>query len=256
MARRLLLTIEYDGTDFAGWQLQPNARSVQGVIEAAFKAVAQEDVRVNAASRTDAGVHAAGQAAHVDSDTRLSAVELRRALNAELPSDVAVREVFSVPPGFSARRDAISKRYVYRILNTGQPSPLRRRQVWHLRLPLDLGAMREAAGSVLGMHDFSAFRGAPGGAPPEEGTQRTVDCLEIVSAPPEVRIVVEGKSFLRHMVRNIVGTLVEISQGRRSAADMARILASGDRALAGPTAPAHGLCLDRIRYGSLRAGAP
>ncbi len=256
MARRFLLTIEYDGTDFAGWQLQPNARSVQGVMEAAFKAVAREDVRVNAASRTDAGVHAAGQAAHVDSDTRLSAVELHRALNAELPSDVAVCEVLAAPPGFSARRDAVSKRYVYRILNAGQPSPLRRRQAWQLRSPLDLEAMREAAGSILGTHDFAAFRGAPGGAPPEEGTRRTIDRLDIVSAPPEVRIVVEGQSFLRHMVRNIVGSLVEIGRGRRSAADMARILASGDRALAGPTAPAHGLCLDRIRYPSLRAEAP
>jgi tRNA pseudouridine38-40 synthase len=254
--RRFLLTIEYDGTDFSGWQLQPNARSVQGVIEAAFKEVAQEEVRVNAAGRTDAGVHARGQMAHVDSGTRLTPLELRKALNAELPPDVAVREVWSVPAGFNARRDVQSKRYVYRILNAGQPGPLRRRQTWHLRRPLDLSAMREAAGSLLGTHDFAAFRGAPGGSDPDEGSLRSIDRLDVLSSPPEVQIVVEGRSFLRYMVRNVVGTLVEVGQGRRTAAEVGQILAARDRALAGPTAPAHGLCLDSIRYREMRRGAP
>ena len=246
--RRLLLRIEYDGTDFAGWQLQPDARSVQGVIEAAFHKVAQEELRVNAAGRTDAGVHALGQTAHVDCRTRLTPIELRRALNAELPADVAVHEVLPVPPGFNARRDAVSKCYVYRVLNSGQPSPLRRRQTWHLRSRLDLAAMREAASAVLGTHDFAAFRGAPGGAPADECSRRSIDRLDILASPPEVHFVVEGRSFLRHMVRNLVGTLVEVGQGRRAASELAEILASRDRSGAGPTAPAHGLSLERIQY--------
>lgn len=254
--RRFLLTIEYDGTDFAGWQLQPNARTVQGVIEAAFKEVAQEEVRVNAAGRTDAGVHACGQVAHVDSGTRLTPLELRKALNAELPPDAAVREVQPVPAGFNARHDVQSKRYVYRVLNAAQPSPLRRRQAWHLRCPLDLAAMREAAGSLLGTHDFAAFRGAPGGSAPDEGTLRSIDRLDILSSPPEVQIVIEGRSFLRYMVRNVVGTLVEVGQGRRVAAEVGQILAARDRRLAGPTAPARGLCLDSIGYPERRLGAP
>ncbi len=246
--RRLLLRIEYDGADFAGWQLQPDARSVQGVIESTLKDIVQEEVRVNAAGRTDAGVHALGQVAHVDCRTRLTPIELRRALNAELPADVTVHEVLLVPGRFNARRDALSKRYVYRVLNSGQPSPLRRCQAWHLRSRLDLTAMREAASAVLGTHDFAAFRGAPGGAPADECSRRSIDRLDIVASPPEVRFVVEGKSFLRHMVRNLVGTLVEIGLGRRPASDLGEILASRDRSTAGPTAPAHGLCLERIQY--------
>ncbi len=249
--RRLLLRLEYDGTDFAGWQLQPDVRSVQGVIEAAFKDVVQDELRVNAAGRTDAGVHAEGQVAHVDCRTRLTPIELRRALNAELPPDVAVHEVLSVPRSFNARRDAVSKRYVYRVLNSGQPSPLRRRQAWHLHRRLDLAAMREAAAAVLGTHDFAALRGAPGGAPEDECSWRSIDRLDILASPPEVHFVVEGRSFLRHMVRNLVGTLVEIGQGRRPASELAEILTSRDRSRAGPTAPAHGLCLEGIQYPEL-----
>ena len=249
--RRLLLRLEYDGTDFAGWQLQPDARSVQGVIEAAFKQVLQEELRVNAAGRTDAGVHALGQVAHVDCGTRLTPLELRRALNAELPCDVAVHQVLPVLPSFNARRDAVCKRYVYRVLNSGQPRPLRRRQTWHLRRRLDLAAMREAAAAVLGTHDFGAFRGAPGGAPMDECSRRSIDRLDILASAPEVHFVVEGRSFLRHMVRNLVGTLVEVGQGRRGACELAEILASRDRSRAGPTAPAHGLCLERVQYPEL-----
>ena len=218
------------------------------MIEAAFKTVVQEELRVNAAGRTDAGVHALGQIAHVDCRSRLTPIELRRALNAELPADVAVQEVLPVPRSFNARRDALSKRYVYRVLNSGQPSPLRRRQVWHLRSGLDLAAMREAAAAVLGTHDFAAFRGAAGGVAADECSRRSIDRLDILASPPEVHFAVEGRSFLRHMVRNLVGTLVEIGQGRRPASELAQILASRDRSTAGPTAPAHGLCLERIQY--------
>lgn len=246
--RRLRLTLEYDGTDFAGWQLQPNARTVQAVLEEALLEITGERRRFVPAGRTDAGVHARGQVAHVDTETVLEPPALERALNAVLPADVAVLEVRPVPERFHARHDAVSKLYAYRILNRPMPSPLAARFTWHLRAPLDVRAMASGAGLVLGTHDFSAFRGAPGGPPEDENPRRSLDRLDVTRQGDEVRIEAEGRSFLRHMVRNLVGTLVEIGQGRRPADDMAKVLDSRERANAGPTAPAHGLCLERVLY--------
>ncbi len=253
---RLKLTLEYDGGGFGGWQLQPNAGSVQGAIEAAFAEITGESVRVNAAGRTDAGVHARGQVAHADCASALEPAELCKALNAVLPDDVAVRDLAVVAHEFNARRDAVCKRYVYRILNRVAPSPLRRARTWQLRSALDVEAMAKAAELVRGSHDFAAFRGAPGGPPGEEETRRSLDVLDVVRDGDEVHVVAEGKSFLRYMVRNLVGTLVEIGQGRRPPEDMTAILASGDRARAGPTAPARGLCLEEIRYADERDTSP
>lgn len=246
--RRLRLTLEYDGSDFRGWQVQPEGRSVQGILEAALREITGEDVRLVGAGRTDAGVHALGQAAHCDSATRLAPLELRRALNAVLPADVAVRELVEAADGFHARRDARLKRYVYRILNRPTPSPLRQRFTWHLRERLDDGAMRAAAQALLGEHDFAAYRGAPGGAPPEQSTRRRLDRLDARREADELHLVAEGPAFLRHMVRNLVGTLVEVGQGRRPVEAPAAVLASGQRARAGATAPAQGLCLERVEY--------
>jgi tRNA pseudouridine38-40 synthase len=246
--RRLRLTIEYDGAGFGGWQIQPNARSIQAELEQALGEVTQEQRRVIGAGRTDAGVHALGQAAHVDVATRMGPVELRKAMNAVLPADVAIRRVQEVPAGFHARRDALWKRYAYRILMSGVRSPLRRGHVWHLYRTLDVERMREAAGVLLGTHDFSAFRGAPGGPVPSETTVRSLDRLDLLEIDDELWIVARGRSFLRYMVRNIVGTLVEIGQGRRDAGDMAEILASRERTRAGATAPPWGLCLEHIAY--------
>ncbi len=243
--RRFRATLEYDGTEFSGWQLQPDARTVQGELEAALERVTGALSRPTAASRTDAGVHARGQVAHFDSDTRLSPLELRRALNAELPRDAALLELREVPPSYHARRDATGKRYVYRILARGSPSPLRRRFVWHLRQRLDLPGMQAASAALLGRHDFAAFRGVPGGAPAED-TERTLDRLEWLRDGDELVLVAEARSFLRHMVRNVVGTLVEVGAGRLAPASIPGILASRDRSRAGPTAPPHGLCLDRV----------
>jgi len=245
---RFRVTLEYDGTDFSGFQLQPNGRSVQGALEAAVHEITREERRVIPAGRTDAGVHARGQVAHFDSDTRLSANDLQRALNAVLPRDVAVLALASAAPDFDARRDARAKLYVYRILNRPQPSPLRARTHLHLRAALDLGAMAEAAKSLLGSHDFSAFRGAPGGVPEDENPRRSLDRLELVPHGDEVWIEAQGRSFLRHMVRNIAGTLVEVGQGRRPPGELAEVLESRDRARAGPTAAAHGLCLEQVFY--------
>jgi tRNA pseudouridine38-40 synthase len=253
--RRLRLTLEYDGSDFVSWQVQAAGRSVQGVVEGAVERVTGVPARVIGASRTDAGVHARGQVAHVDCSTRLRAAELQRALNAVLPGDVGVAEVREAEPSFHAQRDALSKRYVYRILVGGAPSPLRRRRVWHVRGPLRLEAMGSAAAALEGCHDFAAFRGAPGGPPPDQDTRRTLERLEIRPCGDEVRLVAEGRSFLRYMVRNLAGTLVAVGLGRLPPEAVADILASRDRARAGATAPARGLCLERIRYGGEPAGS-
>ena len=245
---RLCLTLEYDGTDFAGFQLQPNGRSVQAVLEGALFEVTREERRVVPAGRTDAGVHARGQVAHVDSATRLAPGELARALNAVLPRDVAVLALREVAPDFDARRDALAKTYTYRILNRAEPSPLRARFSLHLRGALDVAAMAEGAKALVGAHDFSAFRGAPGGVPETERPRRSLDRLDVEARSDEVWILAEGRSFLRHMVRNIAGTLIEVGQGRRAPADVAEVLASRERARAGPTAAAHALCLESVRY--------
>jgi len=245
---RFRVTLEYDGTDFSGFQLQPNGRSVQGVLEAALHQITRETRRVIPAGRTDAGVHARGQVAHFDCDTRLSPNDLQRGLNAVLPRDVAVLALEPAAPDFDARRDARAKLYVYRILNRPEPSPLRARSHLHLRAPLDLAAMAEAAKSLLGSHDFSAFRGAPGGVPEDESPRRSLDRLEIVPSGDELAIEARGRSFLRHMVRNIAGTLIEVGQRRRPPGEVAEVLESRERARAGPTAAAHGLCLERVFY--------
>ncbi len=247
--RRLLLTLVYDGAGFRGWQVQDRGlRSVQGAVEEAIEKVTQETVRVTGAGRTDAGVHARGQCAHFDSRSRLTPIELRSALNGVLPDDVAVSRAIEVPVRFHARSDALGKTYCYRILERASPCPLRRGQTWHRRSRLDLDAMRAAAAPLLGEHDFAAFRGAPGGAPEGQSTVRRLDRLELVRRDDEVRVWAEGPSFLRYMVRNLVGTLVEVGQGRRAPEQPARALAGRERADAGPTAPARGLCLERVRY--------
>jgi tRNA pseudouridine38-40 synthase len=245
---RLRITLEYDGTDFVGFQLQPNGRSVQGVIEAAIGEITREERRVFPAGRTDAGVHARGQVAHFDSDTRLTPGDLQRGLNAVLPRDVAVVALDAVAADFDARRHALAKLYVYRIVNRPEPSPLRARTHLHLRAPLDVAAMAEAAKALIGTHDFSAFRGAPGGVAEDESPRRSLDRLTVESFGDEVAIAAEGRSFLRHMVRNIAGTLIEVGQGRRPPREVAEILESRDRARAGANAAAHGLCLERVTY--------
>lgn len=193
-------------------------------------------------------MHARGQVAHFDTATRLAPGDLQRGLNAVLPRDVSVVALEEVAPDFDARRDALAKTYAYRIVNRPEPSPLRARTSLHLRAPLDVAAMAEAARSLLGTHDFSAFRGAPGGVPEDENPRRSIERLAVEARADEVAIEAEGRSFLRFMVRNIAGTLIEVGQGRRPAAEIAAVLESRDRARAGPTAAAHGLCLERVTY--------
>lgn len=241
------LVIEYDGTEFEGWQLQPGgARTVQGAIEAALARVVGAAVGVHGAGRTDAGVHALGQVANVHLDTALDPATLRDALNAGLPRDVAVREVALAPEAFHARRDARAKHYAYRLWTGAVRSPLRDRMSLWVRRPLDLAAMRAAAAGLVGTHDFTSFRAAGSSV---ATSVRTLHAVTIDGAAGgEVVLRFEGSGFLRHMVRNLVGTLLEVGRARRAPQEMAALLAVGDRTRAGPTAPARGLVLERVDY--------
>jgi tRNA pseudouridine38-40 synthase len=248
--RRIRITLEYDGAEFAGWQTQPDARSVQGELQAALERVTGAATRVTGAGRTDAGVHARGQVAHFDTASRLADRELARALNAVLPRDVAILQLRPVSSDFHARYHALSKRYRYRLLAGRPRSPTRRRDLWEVRQRLNRTAMARAAALLEGTHDFGAFRGAPGGAPERERTERTLERLSVDRVRDEIQVVAEARSFLRYMVRNLVGSLVEVGAGRLPEGAVAEILASRDRSRAGPTAPAHGLCLEWVQYGS------
>lgn len=239
------LTLEYDGTDFAGWQVQPGGRrTVQGVLETAVARVAGQRVRVRGASRTDAGVHALGQVVSVGLDTGLSPERLAGALNAVLPADVAVREAARAPDDFDARRHARSKLYRYRIWNHPARSPLRRRQWLCFPRPLDLPAMRRAAVQLSGDHDFRSFTAAKSGARSFERRLRRLDLTG--EAGGEIRVLAEGDAFLRHMVRILVGTLLEVGTGRRDPDSMPAVLAARHRPAAGRTASPAGLCLMRV----------
>ena len=247
MARVVKLTLQYDGTDYVGWQRQPNGTSIQGLIEEALEPIEGGRVTVHGAGRTDAGVHALGQVASVTLASRIDASTLGRALNAVLPPDVRIVHVEEVDENFHARFSAAAKTYEYRILNAPLVSPFTHRYVWHIIQPLGIDAMREAAVALVGAHDFAAFQGA---GSPVESTERVIDRIDWEIGGDERPLVVRltGNGFLRHMVRNIVGTLVEVGTGRWPAPCVADILASGDRTLAGPTAPPHGLFLVRVDY--------
>ena len=242
---RLCLTLEYDGTDFAGFQIQPNGRSVQAVLEAALFEVTREERRVMPAGRTDAGVHARGQVAHVDSATRLAPGELARALNALLPRDVAVLALREVAPDFDARRDALAKTYTYRILNRAEPSPLRARFSLHLRGALDVAAMAEGAKPLVGTHDFSAFRAAMCQA---KSPVKTLARADVVAAGDVIRFDFSANAFLHHMIRNIVGALVHVGCGKAPPGWIGELLASRDRTRGAPTFAADGLYLTGADY--------
>lgn len=241
------LVLEYDGSRFEGWQLQPGEhRTVQGVLGSALERLASGSARITGAGRTDSGVHAEGQVACVRVDTRLTPDELQRALNGLLPSDVAVLSAEAAPAGFDARRDAISKLYRYRIWNGARRSPLRAARALEVRGRLDLPAMRTAASALVGEHDFASFQAA--GSDVGCSVRRLSRCEILGQAGGDLEIECEGSGFLRHMVRNIAGTLIEVAQGRRAADSIGALLAARSRSLAGPTAAAHGLTLVRVDY--------
>ena len=245
----LKLTLEYDGAPFVGWQVQPNGASVQGAVEDALEKLCGARARVTGAGRTDAGVHARGQVASLDPPRELSLSAWTAGLNAHLPPEVACVRAEEAPPGFDARRWARGKRYVYTVMRSPVRSPLWRGRAWEVRRPLDVAAMTAALPHVRGRHDFSALRAADC---PARTTVRDVRELSIRSDELRqgelVEVRIEATAFLKHMVRNLVGTLVEVGHGKRSPESLEELLDSRDRTRAGPTAPPHGLLLDEVFY--------
>jgi len=241
----LRLVVEYDGTGLAGWQRQDGQPTVQGWLEKAFLAMTQQAVVVRGAGRTDAGVHAEGQVANVELVSRIPALGFLRGLNTLLPPEIAVLEVTDVPAGFSARHDARGKIYRYQVWNHPVRSPRFARNAWHVYDPLDMHAMREAAEVLVGEHDFRAFRSSDCD---RKNTVRIIRRLDVRRDGALVSIEVEGTAFLRNMVRILAGTLVAVGKGKMTAADVATILAAGDRTKAGVTAPACGLTLVKVIY--------
>lgn len=243
---RYRLTIEYDGAGLVGWQRQLQGLSVQQALETAVTRFCGESVTMHGAGRTDAGVHALGQVAHLDLARAVPAHVLRDAVNHYLrPAAISVRAAEPAPEGFDARLSAIQRVYVYRILNRRAPAALDRGRVWRVAPPLDVAAMREAARHLVGHHDFTTFRDRLCQA---RSPLRTLDSLEIGRTGEEIRIEARARSFLHRQVRNMAGTLELVGLGRWRPDDVAIALAARDRRAGGPTAPAEGLYLVEVRY--------
>jgi len=245
------LTVAYDGTRYVGWQRQARGETVQGCLEAALSAFAADGdpVHIHGAGRTDAGVHALGQVAHLQHALRVPVDRLPYALNTRLPADIVVRDAAVAPPGFHARYSATGKHYRYRLRLHRFPDPLERTHEWRCDPGLDVAAMQAAATALCGSHDFTSFTTHAFEAPDDR--VRTLRRAALHRDGDRLTCDFEGSGFLRNMVRAIVGTLVDVGQGRRAPATMADLLAARDRRLAGPTAPAHGLCLLAVTYGDV-----
>ena len=244
--QRMLIRIEYDGTGLVGWQRQDNGPSVQAFLEEAAKKLTTRPTPVQGSGRTDAGVHATGQAAHLDVPAHLSAIDVMRGLNALLETDqISVVLAQPVAAAFNARFDAVQRSYLYRILVRPTPSALRRNAVWHHRAKLDVTAMHEAAQTLVGRFDFSSFRAAGCQA---NSPIKTMDDLSVLQADDEIHITAKARSFLYHQIRNITGTLVQVGIGKLDLTTFKRIRDSKERAEAGPTAPPQGLYLTHIDY--------
>ena len=244
--QRMLIRIEYDGTGLVGWQRQDNGPSVQAFLEQAAKKLTTRATPVQGSGRTDAGVHATGQAAHLDVPSHITATDVIRGLNALLETDqVSVVSAQPVAATFSARFDAVQRSYLYRILARPTPSALRRNAVWHHRAKLDVTAMHEVAQTLIGRFDFSSFRAAGCQA---SSPIRTMDELSVLQANDEIHITARARSFLYHQIRNITGSLVQVGMGKWDVAAFTRVRDAKDRAEAGPTAPPQGLYLTQIDY--------
>jgi tRNA pseudouridine38-40 synthase len=246
------LTIAYDGSDFHGWQLQPGLPTIQGALHDAIRQITQEPITIHGASRTDAGVHALGQVAHFKTHSTLDAQEIQRGLNALLPPTVRVVAAQEVGQDFHARWLAQGKTYRYRIYRGEVLPPFDHRRVFHYPWPLDEAAMSAAARAFEGQHDFSSFVASTGSEEDDKDRdmQRIIHSSEIVRDPnhDEIAYVVRGRSFLRYMVRKIVGTLIEVGKGRLAPTDIPEIFAARDRSRSGPTVPPEGLYLVALEY--------
>ena len=245
MTRVFRLVLEYEGSGFEGWQVQAEgSRTVQGELESAVEHICGDRVRVMGSGRTDSGVHAEGQVASMRVDTDLPVPKLRRALNGVLPDDIVVLDLQQVPEPFDARRDATSKLYRYSVWNGPQRSPLRASRALRLERPLDLEAMRRAAADLVGVHDFAVFQAA--GSEVKTSVRELLQVDVLGRSGAAVDFFFEGTGFLRHMVRILVGTLLQVGAGRRAPDSIPALLATRDRSQAGPTVPANGLTLVRV----------
>jgi tRNA pseudouridine38-40 synthase len=251
---RYRLTLEYDGTSFVGWQAQPGLETIQETIETAFKQFTGETVDVRGAGRTDAGVHALGQVAHVDLVQAREPRKIREALNFYVrPHPISVLDCAAAPAEFEARFSATSRHYLYRILNRRAPPALDVDRVWHVMGPLDADAMQAAALALLGRHDFTTFRAT---ACQAASPIRTLDQLDVTRCGEEVRIQTSARAFLHSQVRSMAGSLKLVGEGKWSAQDLVRALAARDRSACGVVAPPTGLYLVRVGYHATAKTAP
>jgi tRNA pseudouridine38-40 synthase len=243
---RFKFTLEYDGSDFVGWQRQDNGMSVQQALEEAVFKTCAETVTAHAAGRTDAGVHATGQVVHVDIEKEFTPDKIQAALNFHLkPWPVAIIQSEVAPSDFHARFSATGRAYLYRIVNRRPPLALDEGRAWLVNAPLDAAAMHAAAQVLVGKHDFSTFRASLCQA---QSPVKTLTRLDVSRAGEEIFIMAEARSFLHHQVRNMVGTLRLVGEGKWTTADVRRALEARDRTKGGPTAPPHGLYLTAVRY--------
>jgi tRNA pseudouridine38-40 synthase len=244
--RTIKLTIEYDGTNYQGWQVQPKGSTIQGVLQERLFSLTGEKIHLMGSGRTDAGVHALGQVAHFKTKSPLDAQTLQRALNSLLPSDIVIQGVVEVDEGFHARRSSKSKVYEYWILNRNLRSAFHKGYAWHIPQKLNLKELKKATHQLVGEHDFASFQSV---GSPQKTTIRKVNRAEWKrDRDGLLRFEIEANGFLKQMVRAIVGTLVEVGKGKMSSEEFQRILDSKDRKKAGPTAPPHGLFLKEVKY--------
>lgn len=243
--RRVKLIVAYDGTDYCGWQIQPNGITVEEVLNRALSRLTGEEIRVIGASRTDAGVHARGNIAVLDTASTIPAERFAYAVNPLLPEDIVVVKSEEVPQDWHPRYQNSVKTYEYRILNREMPDPLKRKYTWHVSFPLDIDKMREAAEHLKGQHDFRSFCSVHTAV---KTTVRTIYTLDIVKSGDEIIIRISGNGFLYNMVRIIAGTLAEVGRGFRTPEDVRDLLTAKEREQAGATAPPQGLTLIRIEY--------
>ncbi|MCX8116916.1 MAG: tRNA pseudouridine(38-40) synthase TruA [Desulfobacterota bacterium] len=246
MIRKIKLLIEYDGTNYRGWQVQAQGETIQGVIEERLARILGEPVRLVGSGRTDAGAHACGQVAHFTTRKGLDLSSLHRALNSLLPEDILVLKVEEVDEAFHARRGVKSKIYEYRILNRPLRPVFDRFYAWHIPYPLDWEEVKRATQRLVGRHDFSAFRST--GSPAKSAIREVFRAEWREGGEGLMRFQIEANGFLKQMVRAIVGTLIEVGKGKIDAEGFQRVIDSKDRRMAGPTAPAHGLFLKEVKY--------
>jgi tRNA pseudouridine38-40 synthase len=245
--RNIKLTLAYDGTHFYGWQVQPNKRTVQGVVEKCINTMVDAKTRITGSGRTDAGVHALAQVANFRTESRIDCKSFMKGLNSLLPQDVRVTDVLEEEEDFDSRRSATSRKYRYLIFNgEGVPSPFVRNYVWSVRSYLNTGAMQDVGEILLGVHDFSSFVGRKNET---DSTVREVLNFTVVRIDEDfISIEIEANAFLRHMVRNVVGTLFEVGLGKMGPNEFLGVLNARDRRAAGITAPSQGLYLVEVKY--------